>query len=115
MTQHMRTWKHRIVLLAGLSGLLIIPWRTSADPVPGKQDRLVVEMVCTFLRKAHLARPEIGDELSKRLFRRFLKDLDPSKLYFVQSDIDEFKKHETKLDDMLLAGDLSFAYQVYDR
>src|SRR5262249_46989893 len=37
------------------------------------------------------------------------------KLYFVQEDIDEFKKFETQLDDQLLAGQLNFAYKVYER
>src|SRR5262249_1885444 len=53
--------------------------------------------------------------VSKRLFQRFLKNVDPAKLYFLKSDIEEFKKQETELDDMLLKGDLSFAYKVYER
>src|SRR5207253_7344952 len=28
---------------------------------------------------------------------------------------EEFKQHETELDDMLLQGDMSFAYKVYGR
>ncbi len=47
-------------------------------------------------------------------FTAFSK-IDPGKLYFIQSDIDEFKRHETELDDMLLRGDLSFPYKVYNR
>src|ERR1022692_2964401 len=96
--------------LGALAVLLLVPFWVSADPVPGKDDRLVAQMVCEFLQEGHVTRPMIGDEISRRLFQRFLKDLDPGKLYFLKSDIDDFKKYETKLDDMLLKGDISFAY-----
>ena len=36
---------------------------------------------------------------SKEVFNKFLKSLDSDKSYFLQSDIDEFKKYETKVDD----------------
>lgn len=104
-----------VLFLAALSGVLLIPRPVSADPVPGKHDRLVIQLVGQFLQQAHIARPEIGDELSRKLFKRFLKDLDPGKLYFLKSDVDEFRKLETELDNQLLKGDLAFAYQVYGR
>jgi carboxyl-terminal processing protease len=34
--------------------------------------------------------------------------LDPSKRFFLQSDIDEFSKFQLQLDDQLLNKDLSF-------
>jgi carboxyl-terminal processing protease len=107
-----RLW---VTLLAAVLGLGLLPVRAPAEPVPARQDRLVVRLVAGYLHQAHLTRPEIGEGLSKALFHRFLKDLDPNKGYFVQSDIDEFKKHETQLADQLQQGDMSFAYQVYER
>ena len=115
----MTVWRSRKVLalvLVVACGAFALPWvRVQADPVPGKHDRLVIQMVTQYLQQAHIARPKIDDDLSKKLFRRYLKDLDPGKLYFLQSDIDEFKKLETQLDDQLTKGDLAFAYQVYGR
>jgi carboxyl-terminal processing protease len=104
-----------LALAAVLAGLLLFTAQVPATPAPGPQDRLVVRLVCDYLQKAHLTRPEIGDELSKRLFKRFLKDLDPTKGYFLKSDIEEFQKQEPELGAMLLKGDISFAYQVYQR
>ncbi len=115
MTQRIAQIKRSIALLAALAGVLWIAPRLTAEPVPGKQDRLVVQMVCSLLQQGHLSRPDIGDELSRRLFKRFFKEMDPAKLYFVKDDVEELKKFETQLDDMLLEGDLSFAYKVYDR
>jgi carboxyl-terminal processing protease len=115
MTQRLSRVKPLLPLLATIAGLLLLPLGAPAEPVPGKTDKLVTKLVCGFLHQGHLTQPDIGDDLSKRLFRRFLKDLDPSKTYFLQSDIDEFQKYETRLDDMLLQGDLGFAYKVYER
>src|SRR5438552_18002809 len=115
MTQRTVHFQRFVVLLAALAGLYLGTSSALAEPKLSKQDRLVTQMVCEFLQRGHLSQPEIGDEVSRRLFRRFLKDLDPGKLYFLQSDIDEFKKQEIQLDDMLLAGDLSFPFKVYER
>jgi len=111
----MRNWKLRLILLAAGFGLLLVPLGAPAELAPGKQDKLVTELVCAFLKRAHLSQPELNEDLSKRLFRRFLKDLDPYKLYFLKSDVDELKQHESELAEKLLLGDLSFAYKVYDR
>ena len=52
----------------------------------------------------------------QRCFKTFLRELDPMKVYFYQSDVDEFAKSR----DVLAAeasdnGDISFAYRVFDR
>lgn len=104
-----------VALLAILAALFLIPSPTPAEPKLADQDRLVAQMVCELMKRGHLTKPEIGDELSRRLFSRFLKDLDPAKVYFLKSDVDEFKKQETELDDQLLKGELTFPYQVYAR
>lgn len=104
------------MLVLTLVGGLFFPLRQgTADPTPGKHDRMVIQLVTQFLQQAHIARPQIDDDLSKKLFRRYLKDLDPGKLYFLKSDVEEFRKQETVLDDQLQKGDISFAYQVYGR
>ncbi len=107
--------KRSLALGAALAGFLLFTARVPATPVPGKQDQLVVRLVCEYIQRAHLTRPEIGEELSKRLFKRFLKDMDPTKGYFLKSDVEEFQKQEPQLGAQLLKGDISFAYQVYQR
>ena len=64
MSQSISHVKRRIALFLAVGGLLWIAPRLSAEPILGKQDRLVVQMVCDYLQQGHLSRPEIGDELS---------------------------------------------------
>jgi carboxyl-terminal processing protease len=104
-----------LFVATAVATLLWLPLRTTADPIPGKEDKTVARLVCLFLQQGHLARPEIGDSLSKRLYQRFFKDLDPTKVYFLKSDVEEFKKFETDLDDQLLDGNTAFAYDVFGR
>ncbi len=102
-------------LLFAMLGVLLAPARLPAEPKPDQQNQVICQFVCEYLKRGHLNKPEIGDEVSRRLCRRFCKTLDPAKLYFSKADIDEFKKQETELDDMLLKGDVSFAYKVYEK
>ena len=67
------------------------------------------------LARAHFSPIEIDDAFSKKVFKSYLKNIDGQKRYFLQSDFDEFKKYETRLDDDLKNGDISFFYLTYDR
>src|ERR1022692_636880 len=96
----------RLQAIGAIALFLLVPLWASAQPMPGNDDRLVAQLVFEFLQEGHVTRPKLGEEISKRLFQRFLKDLDPGKVYFLKSDIDEFKKHEADLDKMLAKGDI---------
>ncbi len=110
-----RQFTYRIRILAALAGLLLAPFWLSAEPIPGKNDSLVAKVVTGILQEGHVTKPKIDEDISKRLFLRFLKDLDPGKMYLLAGDIDEFRKQETELGELLLKGDVGFAYKVFGR
>jgi len=118
MTQRILQARKPLLILAAIAGLLLIPTRTPAEPVAGKkQDGLVAKMVCYFVQKVHLKRPALDQELSEQLFHRFLKDIDPAKLYFTKSDVEELGKDAPQLAAKMQEDqpDLSFAFKVYER
>ena len=82
---------------------------------PSANDRQVTLVVTTLLRREHLSRKPLDDEISERTLKIFLKTLDPMKVYFYQSDVDEFMENRTSLDDLIRRGDISFAYGVFNR
>ncbi|RZA24247.1 MAG: tail-specific protease, partial [Proteobacteria bacterium] len=52
--------------------------------------------------KMHFSFDKFTDEISKRTLDNFVKSWDPGKLYFYQSDVDDFnKKFAGRLDDMI--------------
>ena len=81
---------------------------------PTAQDRQITLAVVSLLKRGHLTRHEVDDEKSERCLKGFLKTLDPMKLYFYQSDIDDFNQSATELDDQFRRGDISFAYKVFN-
>jgi carboxyl-terminal processing protease len=75
----------------------------------------VAESVASLLKIDHLRRRPLDAEISERCYKSFLKELDPMKMYFYQSDIDEFAKSKDKLAEMIENGDISYAYTLYNR
>ncbi|WP_209916952.1 carboxy terminal-processing peptidase [Chryseobacterium jejuense] len=63
----------------------------------------------------HYSPKPINDAYSKDVYKHYFELVDPAKRYFLQSDMDEFSKHETKLDDYINQGDLSFYKLTIDR
>ncbi|MEQ8791487.1 MAG: carboxy terminal-processing peptidase [Pirellulaceae bacterium] len=108
-----------IALCAAISaGLLTASLLTSwAADLTGPQasDRQVARMVMNLMRREHLSKHPLDDDMSRRGFTNFIKSLDPMKVYFYQSDIDEFKKSELQIDDDVASGDISLAYTIFNR
>jgi carboxyl-terminal processing protease len=109
------------IVLFGITGSMLSPVRCEEFPRvadakgPRPEDRAIARAVKNMVEGEHISKRVLDDELSIRAYDRFLNDLDSLKLYFLQSDIDDFAKYRTKLDDMAKNGDISFAYTVYQR
>jgi carboxyl-terminal processing protease len=82
---------------------------------PGPNDRQITLAVRSYLEREHFTRRPIDDEIARRWFGIFLEALDPMKVYFLQSDVDTFMQKRDSLDDLVKRGDVSFAYEVYNR
>ena len=93
----------RRVATAVLSLALLLPGLCTAvwaDPVgPSSADRHVALAVTSLLKHEHLLRHPLDAEISERCMKTFLQDLDPMKMYFYQSDYDEFAKYKDRLAD----------------
>ncbi len=104
-----------LVLFVVLSSLVSAAPRALADLTkPSATDRHVALAVSSLLRQEHLSGHPLDDEISERCLAQFLKELDPWKVYFYQSDVDAFMKYQKDLDDMVRKGDVSFAYMVFN-
>jgi carboxyl-terminal processing protease len=69
----------------------------SSNP-PSKYEK-ILRNVGQMLAEAHYSPKDINDEFSKKIFKKYLNDLDPDKNIFLQTDYDALKKYETKIDD----------------
>lgn len=67
------------------------------------------------LSLSHYRKQPINKDLSEKIYDHYLSSLDPSKLYFLKSDIDEFEAYRFKLDSAIKTGQLSPAFKIYNR
>ncbi|MFM7034986.1 MAG: carboxy terminal-processing peptidase [Planctomycetia bacterium] len=93
----------------------IVPAAPAGAPKPGPNDRQITLAVRSYLEREHFLRHPIDDAIARRWFDVFLESLDPMKVYFLQSDIDGFSQKRDLLDDLVKRGDVSFAYEVFER
>ncbi len=101
--------------LTVLGGLLIAGGAFNRPALAGPDDKDTAKLVVQMISRFHLSRPLVDDKASSKLLDLYIKHLDNQKIYFLQSDIDEFSQHRTTLDDELKAGDCSFGYMVFNR
>lgn len=73
----------------------------------------IARKVCSMIESQHMLQARIDDSISSRLLDRFINDRDPQKLYFLQADIDQFAGLRNQLDDLVKAGNVDFATNVW--
>lgn len=79
-----------------------------------EQPETAVEIVDELINK-HYRKQDLNDELSKQFLYKYIDNLDPAKSYLLQTDINEFQRWETELDDMLKRGDLTAGFVIFNR
>ncbi len=96
--------------------MLLGLWGTSplADSNPDLTGDDVYQITRTFLR-SHYSRGQFDDDRSRLMLQMALNQYDPNHLYFLQSDIDEFKAYETQLDDLIEDENIEIAFTIFDR
>ena len=108
-----RNYKVLLVVLAlSVAMWSFIPKENTPDP---EKDKLLIELLTFVIEKGHYNPAAIDDTFSKGVYKDYLEALDPSKRFFLQSDIDEFSKYETQIDDQINNKELTFFDLTYTR
>ena len=108
--------------LLALTGAALTAVSAAEQLAVKSEDRQITRNITRLMSTDHLTRHALDNEISQRWMTNYLKMLDPFKLYFTQSDIDEFAEAKLKLDDqardLLKRSDnafIGFAYKVFNR
>src|SRR5688572_4087397 len=102
-------------VLSVLSVAITVAGLSARPTQPSPTDKLITQAVSHLMERAHLTGQPLDDKISERCLDTFVKELDPLKLFFYQSDIDEFKRNKDALDEGFRRGDVRFAYDVFAR
>jgi carboxyl-terminal processing protease len=105
--------------LAGVLTSTLFASFASARPTdPDRKEQIKQKNISIFVSslidKRHMAQLRVNDEIAKRALEMYFKTLDPMKLYFYQSDVDQFAPESTKIDDAVKAGDVTLAKKIFD-
>ncbi|MFC6338348.1 carboxy terminal-processing peptidase [Pseudomonas karstica] len=108
-----------LALFIGL-GLLPLSTNTFAanswDKLQPDRDEVIASLnIVELLKRHHYSKPPLDDARSVIIYDSYLKLLDPSRSYFLASDIAEFDKWKTQFDDLLKSGDLQPGFTIYKR
>ncbi|CAI8860065.1 carboxy terminal-processing peptidase [Pseudomonas chlororaphis] len=108
--------------LALFIGLGLLPMSTNTfaanswDKLQPDRDEVIASLnVVELLKRHHYSKPPLDDARSAIIYDSYLKLLDPSRSYFMSSDIAEFDKWKTQFDDFLKSGDLNAGFIIYKR
>ena len=107
-----RHYKIIVLVLAISLGLWSFVPKTNSDP---EKDKLLLELLTYVIEKGHYSPAAIDDDFSKGVYKDYFEAIDPSKRFFLQSDMDEFSKYELEIDDQIKNKDLSFFNLTYTR
>ena len=110
MKKHFKIILLVVLVSAGLYSFM--PQKPKTDP---ERDKILLELLAFVLEKGHYHPAVINDDFSKKVYKDYVLALDPSKRFFLQSDINDFAKYETKIDDQILNKDLTFFDLTYNR
>ncbi|WP_375446205.1 carboxy terminal-processing peptidase [uncultured Fibrella sp.] len=90
-------------------------WAPSGDDLkPTVTQERVEQAVTQLLTRYHYRKVRLSDSLSAVVWNNYLKEMDPSKVYFLASDVTSFEKYKNQIDDALVNGDLTAAFDMYN-
>jgi carboxyl-terminal processing protease len=84
----------------------------AAEPRSG--DAKTAMLVCKMIEQGHISHVKINDDISVKLFNRYIDMLDARKLYFTQADVDNLGQDRNRLGELMKAGNVDFAYKAWD-
>ena len=107
-------------LISGLSFSLLvlispISLAENEELKPHEDQGSTAREIVSKLEMLHYNKMKVGDEMSIGLWDEYVDSLDPTKSYFLSSDINEFRQWRTKLDDDLKAGNVDRGFEIYNR
>lgn len=81
---------------------------------PAPQQIQAAAMTAELLTRFHYTPMALDDAMSQKTFDRYVKSMDPERLFFLQSDIDQFTPARDKLDDAIKSRDLTTPFAMFN-
>lgn len=86
----------------------------SKDIQPADEQSIVCKEVAKLITDYNYKKVELNDSISQVIYTRYLKLLDESHNYLLASDIADFGKYKTVLDDDVKSGNLNDVFYIFN-
>lgn len=98
-----------------IAGMTLQP--ALATPIdPGPAAPIIGQMVARILEQNHYEHHAIDEKTSRDMLNNYLETYDYNHMIFLKADVDEFQtRWGSSLGDLLKEGDVSPAYEMFDR
>ncbi|MGD9160338.1 MAG: carboxy terminal-processing peptidase [Desulfobacteraceae bacterium] len=126
--RYFNSFKTLLLLLLVLSGLLLAGSFLKTDAETGDNTKTVPNLISPTKEEAKTARAlvkklgkyhyldePLDDTFSGKIFDNYIKLLDPARVHFLVTDINEFSKYRNSFDEDLKNGNLKSAFFIYSR
>jgi carboxyl-terminal processing protease len=87
---------------------------SAADLQPDEQQVTVCKKIAELITGYNYKKVDLNDSVSALIFNRYLKALDENHSYFLASDVKEFARYKTVLDDDIKEGNLNDAFYIFN-
>ncbi len=74
----------------------------------GEKNKVIMDIMMRSLKEIHFKKHNVNNDLSEKIFGKYIDMLDYNKRFFLRSDVDEFEKFKYKIDDEIKAGKFAF-------
>jgi len=109
----MKVSKYLLLKLALL--FFLFPTFLAAQAEQSKLSGPVIKGIVEQFVSMHYSQKPLDDEMSLKIFKLYLNRLDPAHYYFLEDDVAEFRKYESRVDDMLRRGNANLALDIFER
>src|ERR1035438_1010620 len=112
----------KLKTLLGTLGLVLalasaaLTTRLRGTAPSGDEEAIIANVTARLLQNSAYSGHQDKEEVSGKFLDRYLELLDPNRVYFLQSDIEEFAPYRADLESLALKrGDTHPAHQIFER
>jgi carboxyl-terminal processing protease len=111
--KYLMNMKRLPILILVLVAAFFLAFKTinagaKSPAIPPSKYEQILKLVGEMLTHGHYSPRDINDGFSKKIFTKYLKELDGEKNMFLKSDIDALRKFENKIDDEIKGAPVEF-------
>jgi carboxyl-terminal processing protease len=85
-----------------------------SDLQPDEQQSVVCKQIASLVTNYNYKKVPLNDSISSIIYDHYLKKLDENHSYLLASDVKDFDKYKTVLDDDIKAGNLDNAFYIFN-